>query len=117
MEDSFLEGFAADLLRQWLQDVSEEDLSYAEVLLYDPNSMKEKYSASFSFGEQAYSLYRTCEWEEILEAFELIYSSVIEEIESSKDVSDICNSIIRLAKKERLLPLFTKCEVSEDIDL
>ena len=117
MEDAFMEGFATDLLHQWLQDVSEENLSYAEVLLYDPNSMKEKYSASYSFGDQAYSLYRTCEWEDIIEESEHIYSSVIEEIESSQDVSDICNSIIRLAKEERLLPLFTKCDVSEDIDI
>ncbi len=116
MEDSFMEAFANELLHEWLQNVSEEDLSNAEVLLYDPNSMKEKYSASYSFGDHAYGLYRTCEWEEIIEASELTYSSVIEEIESSKDVSDICNSIIRLAKEERLLPLFTKCEVSEDID-
>jgi hypothetical protein len=116
MEDSFMEAFATDLLHQWLQNVSEEDLSYAEVLLYDPSSMKEKYSASYSFGDHAYILCRTCEWEEIYEASELVFSSVIEEIESSKDLSDICNSIIRLAKEERLRPLFTKCDVSEEID-
>ena len=116
MEDPFVEEFATDLLHQWLQNVSEENLSYAEVLLYDPDSMKEKYSASYSFRDHAYILYRTCEWEEMIEASELIFSSVIEQIESSKDVSDICNSIIRLAKKERLLPILTTCEVSEDID-
>lgn len=116
MENPFVEEFATDLLHQWLQNVSEEDLSYAEVLLYDPSSMKEKYSASYSLRDHAYILYRTCEWEEMIEASELIFSSIIEQIESSKDVSDICNSIIRLAKEERLLPLLTKCEVSEDID-
>ncbi|MXY07203.1 MAG: hypothetical protein F4058_02940 [Rhodothermaceae bacterium] len=116
MKDSFVEEFAAGLLYQWLQNVSEEDLSFAEVLLYDPDSMKEKYSASYFSGEQAYILYRTCEWEEVFEASELIFSSVIEEIESSKDASDICNSIIRLAKEERLLPLLTRCDVSEEID-
>ena len=116
MEDSFLEAFATDLLHQWLQNDSEEDLSYAEVLLYDPKSMKEKYSASYFLEDYAYILCRTCEWEEVFETSELIFSSVIEEIESSKDVSDICNSIIRLAKEEQLLPLFTKCDISEDVD-
>lgn len=116
MKDSLMEDFATDLLHQWLQNVSEEDLSHAEVLLYDPNSMKEKYSASYYFGDQAYILHRTCEWEEVFEASELIFSSVIEEIESSKDASEICNSIIRLAKEERLLPLLTKYDVGEEID-
>ena len=116
MKDSLMEEFATGLLHQWLQNVSEEDLSYAEVLLYDPDSMKEKYSASYFSGEQAYILCRTSEWEEVFEASELIFSSVIEEIESSKDASDICNSIIRLAKEERLLPLLTRCDVSEEID-
>ena len=123
MEDSFMEEFATGLLYQWIQNVSEEDLTYAEVLLYDLDSMKEKYSASYFSGDQAYILYRTCEWEEVIdteEVFdtsELIFSSVIEEIESSKDASDICNSIIRLAKEEQLLPLLTRCDVSEEIDL
>ena len=116
MKDPFVEEFATGLLYQWLQNVSEEDLSYAEVLLYDPDSMKEKYSASYFSGDQAYILYRTCEWEEVFEASELIFSSVIEKIESSKDASDICNSIVRLAIEERLLPLLTRCDVSEEID-
>jgi len=116
MKDSIMEEFATGLLRQWLQNVSEEDLSFAEVLLYDPDSMKEKYSASYSSEDQAYILYRTCEWEEVFEASELVFSSVIEEFESSKDASDICNSIVRLAKEERLLPLLTRCDVSEEID-
>ncbi|MCY4675133.1 MAG: hypothetical protein OXD43_15470 [Bacteroidetes bacterium] len=115
MNNRFMDGFATELLYQWLLNAS-DDLSYAEVLLYDPSSMTEKYSASYFFEDDAYLLYRACDWEEPDADSEIIFSSTIEKIEHSENLSDICNALITLAKKERLLPQLTRCQISESID-
>ncbi len=105
---SLPDSFVLALLEQWYENAPTEEAEYAEVTLYDPESRSNMYHACPSVSDSSFVLYKVFQWEE--EPDGLIIPTVIEDIERYSTLSELCKSIVELAKKERLHPqlgLFT----------
>ena len=114
MDTSFADSFSFEMLLQWFKNAPTEDLEYAEVVLYDPETRANIYHACYSEDEDGFMLYEVIQWDK--ESDGTIIPTVIDEIENFATLADLCHSIIHIAKKQKLLPQLGVFHLDTDED-